>query len=51
MAEQRVIEARKLGFDTCIMPKVCKDSLHNHNIDGIKLIGVANVREALEAIQ
>ena len=48
MAEQRVIEARKLGFDTCILPKVCKDSLHN--IEGIKLIGVANVREALETI-
>ena len=49
MAEQRVTEARKLGFDTCILPKVCKEAIGN--TEGIKLIGVANVREALEAIK
>ena len=48
MAEQRVQEAKKLGFETCILPQVCKDSLKR--VTGIQLIGVKNVREALEAI-
>ncbi len=50
MAEQRVLEAKKLGFERCILPQVCKGGLL-HNIDGIELIGVSNVREALEAIR
>jgi DNA repair protein RadA/Sms len=50
MAEQRVLEAKKLGFERCILPQVCK-STFLHNIEGIELIGVSNVREALDAIQ
>lgn len=46
MAERRVEEAVKLGFTTCILPKVslkrCKD------ISGIRLIGVSNVNEAIQ---
>ena len=49
MAEQRVVEAKKLGFERCILPQVCKNSLL-HNIEGIELIGVSNVKEALEAL-
>ena len=49
MAEQRVLEAKKLGFKRCILPQVCKSNLV-HNIEGIELIGVSNVREALDAI-
>ncbi len=48
MAEQRVQEARKLGFETCILPQVCKDVMGD--MMGITLIGVKNVKEALEAI-
>lgn len=48
MAEQRVQEARKLGFETCILPQVCKDVIGD--MMGITLIGVKNVKEALEAI-
>ena len=48
LVEQRVIEAKKLGFTTCILPQVSKDNLQS--IDGIKLIGVRNVMEALQAI-
>lgn len=44
MTEQRVQEARKLGFKRCILPKVSISSLKN--IDGIELIGVENVKEA-----
>lgn len=49
MVEQRVQEARKLGFEACILPEVCKQSLRS--LDGIKLIGVRNVKEALDAIR
>lgn len=45
MVEQRIQEARKMGFATCIMPKVCLKSVQN--IKDIQLIGVESVREAL----
>lgn len=48
MAAQRVKEAAKLGFNTCILPK---SNLEGISADsGIKLIGVKNVNEALECI-
>lgn len=49
MAEQRIQEARKLGFTTCILPQVCVEGLRQ--IKGIRLIGVNNVKEAVRAIQ
>lgn len=49
MAEQRVLEAKKLGFERCILPQVCKTGFL-HSIEGIELIGVSNVKEALDAI-
>lgn len=49
MAEQRVMEAKKLGFDTCIMPAVCMDAVSG--IEGIRLIGVSNIKEAVNAIR
>lgn len=45
MAQQRVAEARKLGFDTCILPKVCISCLTDTK--GIKIIGVENIQEAI----
>ena len=48
MAEQRVLEAKRLGFDTCVMPKVCADVIGQ--IDGIKIIGVSNVRDAMQIV-
>ena len=48
MAKQRVQEAKKLGFETCILPKV---SLTDEvRTDDIQLIGVSNVREAISRI-
>lgn len=49
MAEQRVLEAKKLGFKRCILPQVCKASFL-HPIEGIELVGVSNVKEALDAM-
>lgn len=47
-AQQRVTEAIKLGFKTCILPDVC---LNNVQItDKIKLIGVRNLSEAMNAM-
>lgn len=48
MAKQRVAEAKKLGFGTCILPKVSLKEMDG--IDGIRLIGVENVQEAMRMI-
>lgn len=48
MAEQRVNEAQKLGFETCILPRICLDKLKK--TDGIRLIGVETIREAVDAM-
>ncbi len=47
MAEQRVIEAAKLGFKVCILPKVNMDTLNikKSTIKDLKLIGISNIRE------
>ena len=50
MAEQRVLEAKKLGFEKCILPQVSKAGFL-HPISGIELLGVSNVKEALDAIR
>lgn len=47
-AAKRVAEAEKLGFDTCMLPAV---NMRGLNYTGkVKLIGVRNVRDALEAL-
>lgn len=48
MPEQRVAEAKKLGFETCIIPEVSKDMMKG--IQGIKIIGVKNVSDAMNLI-
>ena len=48
MAEQRVLEARKLGFHRCILPQVCVENLKR--VDNIKKNEVRNVSEAMYAI-
>lgn len=45
MVDQRIAEAKKLGFATCILPKVCLKNIQKQQ--DIQLIGVENVREAL----
>ena len=49
MPRQRVHEAAKLGFDTVILPEVCRKQIRQ--AEGIRLIGVQNVRDAIRAIQ
>ncbi len=45
MAQQRVLEAQKLGFTECILPRVClNEQLRS---EGIKLVGVSTIREAI----
>ncbi len=48
MAEQRVQEARKLGFTTCILPEVMKEVLSG--MDGIRLLGVKSVKDAIDLL-
>ena len=48
MAEQRVSEAKKLGFKKAIIPASNLPAVSS--ISGIKVIGVSNVKEAVDAI-
>lgn len=48
MPEQRVAEAKKLGFETCIIPEVSKDMVKG--IQGIKVIGVRNINDAIQLL-
>lgn len=48
MAAQRVKEAAKMGFTTCILPKINCDGLEE--ISGMKLVGVKNISEVLAYI-
>lgn len=48
MAQQRVSEAKKLGFTSCMLPKVNIPGLTDTK--GIRIIGVDNIREAIPEI-
>lgn len=48
MIEQRVGEAAKLGFTTCIIPEVNCRQLHA--VEGMKVIGVRTVQDAIGLI-
>lgn len=48
MPEQRVSEAKKLGFSTCIIPKVCMENVKN--IKGIEIVGVQSINEAIQLL-
>ena len=48
VAEQRILEAKRLGFTRCILPKVSLQALKS--IDGIHLDGVENVQDAIQCI-
>ena len=48
MAQQRINEAKKLGFSACVLPKLCLERIKP--VEGIRLIGVSNVREAISAL-
>ncbi len=48
MPKQRAAEAKKLGFELCVLPSVCMDAVRD--LEGIRLIGVANVKEAIDKV-
>ncbi len=48
MAEQRVLEAAKLGFTTCIVPEVDRGRIKP--VSGVKIIGVRTVQDAMDLI-
>ncbi len=48
MATQRVWEAKKLGFTSCILPEHCRSKIKEP--DGMKLAGVQSVQEAMELL-
>ncbi len=48
MAQQRVQEARKLGYETVVLPRVNLEGMNP--VDGIKVIGVGGIGEAIDVI-
>ena len=48
MAKQRVMEAKKLGFTTCILPEVCLKDVGR--VEGMQIIGVSSVMDAMQSI-
>ena len=48
MAGQRVQEAKKLGFETVMLPEVCRSSVGN--VEGINLVYVSQIRDAISYI-
>lgn len=48
MAAQRVQEARRLGFDRIIFPRACMEQIKQP--EGVRLVGVSTVRDAMEAL-
>lgn len=49
-AQSRIIEAARLGFTKCILPKACLKSITNCP-DSIELIGVSTLKQALAVIK
>ena len=49
LIESRILEAKKLGFNKCIIPSSAVSTLKK--INGMELIGVANVKEAINALK
>ncbi len=52
MAEQRVLEAAKLGFKRCILPQVNKEQLEltETQLNGMKLLGIRTIHELQEVL-
>lgn len=48
MAGQRVAEAKKLGFETVILPEVCRSV--TEKIKGIRLVYVSWIQDAIRFI-
>lgn len=48
MPQQRVAEAKKLGFETCVMPAVSVEQVKE--IKGIKIIGVKTISDAMNVV-
>ena len=49
MAEQRVLECPKLGFDMIILPRVCMKTVSS--VEGIRLISVETICDAIRYVE
>ena len=52
MAEPRVVEAAKLGYERCILPEVNRRQLEQEDLElrQMKLVGISNIYELLEVL-
>lgn len=49
MPEQRVQEAKKLGYETCVIPQISYDLVMN--VKGIRIIGIQSINDMYAIIQ
>lgn len=47
-AEQRVLEAKKLGYETIVLPKVSMEGMET--VSGVRMIGISGIGEAIDLI-
>jgi len=50
-AGERIRECRRMGFDTCIVPKSALSSLRKEDCDGIRVIGASNLTQLFKAAE
>ncbi len=48
MIGQRIQEAARMGYTSCMIPKVCERQLKNRG--DVKIIGVSSVQDAIDYI-
>ena len=51
MAELRIAEAAKMGYDSCILPRSNAEKLSKEIGNGIRIFGVSNIREIISFCQ
>ena len=48
MAKQRVAEALKLGFTTCVMPYASAKECKEYESQGMKIVGVKSLQDVID---
>ena len=50
-AGERIRECRRMGFDTCIVPKSALTALRKEDCEGIRVIGASNLTQLFKAAE
>ena len=50
-AGERIRECKRMGFDTCIVPKSALSALRKEDCEGIRVIGASNLTQLFKAAE